>query len=130
MTCTVPLLVVVENDVLELVTVADVVLVLRTVCRVVVKVETVVPLVEVLVETICVDVAVNVPVGELIVVTVVEMVPVISGLCVVEAMITGGAVVLMVVDKVGDVRMVVVWSRVLVEEIVVALVGVVTVTIT
>jgi len=38
-TSTVPLLVVAENEVLELVTVADVELVLRTVCRVVVKVE-------------------------------------------------------------------------------------------
>ena len=38
-TCTVPLLVVVENDVLELVAVADVLLVLSTVCRVVVEVE-------------------------------------------------------------------------------------------
>jgi len=41
-TFTVPLLVVVENDVLELVTVADVVVVLRTICRVVVTVERVV----------------------------------------------------------------------------------------
>ena len=42
MTFTVPLLVVVENDVLELVTVADVELVLRTVDRFVVEVERVV----------------------------------------------------------------------------------------
>ena len=41
-TVTVPLLVVVENEVLELVTVADVELVLRTVCEVAVRVERVV----------------------------------------------------------------------------------------
>ena len=41
-TFTVPLLVAVENEVLELVTVADVELVFRTVRRVVVKVESVV----------------------------------------------------------------------------------------
>ena len=45
----VPPLVAVENDVFELVTVADVELVLRTVCEVVVKVESVVSVVEVLV---------------------------------------------------------------------------------
>jgi hypothetical protein len=113
---TVPLLVVVENNVLELVTVADVELVLRTVCRVVVKVESVASVVEVLVDSIWVDVAVNAPVGELVVVTVVEMVPVIAGLCVVEATVTGGAVVVMLVDELD---VVVLWSRVVVEETIV-----------
>jgi hypothetical protein len=128
-TCIVPLLVVVENDVLELVMVADVELVLRTVCRVVVKVETVVRLVEVPVDSICVDVTVNVPVGELVVVTVVETVPVTKGLCV-EVTVTGAPVVVALVDELDVVRVVVVWNRVWVEETVVAVVGVVTVTMT
>ena len=128
-TCTTPLLVVVENDVLELVTVADVELVLRTVCRVVVKVETVDRPVEVLVDSICVDVAVNVPVGELVVVTVVETVPVTTGLCV-EVTVTATPVVVALVDELDVVRVVVVWNRVWVEETVVAVVGVVTVTMT
>jgi hypothetical protein len=128
-TCIVPPLVVVENDVLELVTVADVELVLRTVCEVVVKVETVVRLVEVLVDSICVDVAVNVPVGELLVVTLVEVVPVTTGLCV-EVTVTGGAVVVVLVDELDDAVAVEVWSRVWVEENVAVVVGVVTVTMT
>ena len=119
MTFTVPPLVAVENDVFELVTVADVELVLRTVCEVVVKVESVVSVVEVLVDSICVDVAVNVPVGELVVVTVVETVPVTRGVSVVEATTTGGAVVVVLVVVLKEVRMVVVWSRVWVEETVV-----------
>jgi hypothetical protein len=80
----------------------------------------------VLVDNICVDVAVNVPVGELVVVTVVEMVPVITRLCV-EVTVTGEAVVVVLVDELDDVRAVVVWSRVWVEEtiVVVVVVGVV-----
>ena len=79
-----------------------------------------------LVDNICVDVAVNVPVGELVVVTVVEMVPVITRLCV-EVTVTGEAVVVVLVDELDDVRAVVVWSRVWVEEtiVVVVVVGVV-----
>ena len=53
-TCTVPLLVVVENEVLELVTVPVVVLVVRPVSEPVVKAENVVRLVDVLVDNSCV----------------------------------------------------------------------------
>jgi len=53
-TCTVPLLVVVENEVLELVTIPVVVLVVRAVSEPVVKAENVLTLVEVLVDTSCV----------------------------------------------------------------------------
>jgi hypothetical protein len=83
----------------------------------------------VLVDNICVDMAVNVPVGEPVVVMVVEMVPLIAGLCVVEATVTGGTVVVVLVDELDVVRIVVVWSRVWVEETI-AVVGAETVTIT
>ena len=110
--CAVPLNVIVENDVLELAPVANAVaLVWRVVCEVVVNDATVVRLVEVLVDNICVDMAVNVPVGELVVVTVVETVPVSTGLCVVEETVTRGAVVVVLVDELDN-AIVVVWSRV------------------
>jgi len=53
-TCTVPLFVVVENEVLELVTVPVLVLVVRPVSEPVVKAENVLTLVEVLVDRNCV----------------------------------------------------------------------------
>jgi len=72
----------------------------------------------VLVVSICVDVAVKLPVGELVVVTVVERVPVITGLCV-EVTVTGGAVVVVLEVVPEVVRRVVVWVSVRVEETVV-----------
>jgi hypothetical protein len=75
----------------------------------------------VLVVSISVDAAVNVPVGEPVVVTVVERVPVITGLCV-EVTVTGGAVVVVLAVVLEVVRRVVVWVRVWVEETV-AVVG-------
>jgi len=81
----------------------------------------------VLVVNICLDVVVNVPVGELVVVTVVETVPVTTGLCV-EVTVTGGAVIVVLVDELDDTVAVVVWSTVWVEGETVVIVGVVTVT--
>ena len=64
-----------------------------------------------LVVSICVDVAVNVPVGEPVVVTVVERVPVITGLCV-EVTVTGEALVVVLAVVPEVVRKVVVWVRI------------------
>jgi len=72
----------------------------------------------VLVVSICVDVAVKLPVGELVVVTVVERVPVTTGLCV-EVTVTGGAIVVVLEVVPEVVRRVVVWVSVRVEETVV-----------
>ena len=121
-TCTVPLLVVVENEVLELVTVPVVVLVVTPVSEPVVKAENVLRLVEVLVDRNCVYVEVNVPLGEPVVVTVVDTVPVTTGLKV-KLTETAGAVTVDLVDEVEVATRVLVRLTVWVDETVVVVVG-------
>jgi hypothetical protein len=116
---------VVVNEVLVEVAVEDAVLVVRSVCAVVVKVEEVVRLVEVLVERICVEMLVNVPWGEPVVVTVVLMVPVINGLSVVGASVVVAAVETEFVVKLDVTELVWVLKDVfVVETVVVTVVGI------